>query len=374
MTDYSRDDIELRIQVSVPSDGIFVLGHSLLNGADILGDSYDWIVYQDELVEVTHTRRRDVTSGIFVRPVSNEASITIRATDLDPNVNPFIHPNTKIKLEWKPVADVYWQNCLTGFMTDVQTVYNYNGGSLINIQAEDMMRRLLNAPITSYTQVAQETWRTLNSIIPIAITAAGLDDAVYTPVFNQDFPYSASNHAALSYSNTTAGQIINDLMDMELGMLYFEGESLRFQWRSWESLTAHRGYTNNMDSFVSGYSSEYLFSTIFASLTSAPSVVYTKTNTDVSSFFGDITQTAQLNLASKQQLDQWIDSIIQWSPSVRISTFSTPYFVLPAMNDLVYIINDFTGQTTGVYQSFVESSVYVDPTSVSTSMTLFQPV
>ncbi len=374
MTTYSRSDIEVRVQVAVPQAGIFTLGQSLLNGSDVLGSAYQWDIYQDDLVEVSHTRRNDVTSGIFCRPVEQVATIVARSGQLDPNLNADIHPNTKIKLDWKPVVSGTWQNLITGYISAVQSQYNYQGNVVVTIEVEDMMRRFLNAPIASYTRTAQEIWSTLDNLVPLGFTAAGLDDTVYTPTFPNEFPFSAGIHGALSYTNTTVGAIINDLMDAELGLMYFAGERLWFESRNWQSDTIYEGYTKDFDNFTQGYSSEYLFSDIYAAITSAPTVVYSKSNTDVSSFFGTITQNVVVNLKDAIELDKWMISVVQYSPGIRVSDFSTPYFVPIMNNDLVKVIDDFTGKTDGVLQSIVESTITVDPTSVSTSMQLFQPV
>lgn len=379
MTEYSRQDVEFRLRVSVPTSGTFVLNYSLLGGSHVLGSSYDWVEYQDEIVEITHTRNKDFTSGIFMRPIANTASITLRAPDLDPNLNPYIHPNTRVILEWKPVISGTWESCLTGYIQEVESSYNYNGGSVITINAEDMMTRFLNAPISSFSAPSQPIWITFDSFIPQAFTAANLSDGVYSPSF-----VSSSNtkmqavNGALSYTDTTVGQIINDLVDMELGQVYFQniGSSIYLfaDQRDYAGYQTYNGFTSNFDNFTSGYSSDYLFSTIRASLTSAPGSVYTKTNSDVATFYGDITQSAELNLATTTDLDQWMSSIVQYSPGVRIKDFSTPYFVLPKMRDYVYIVNDFIGQTEGILQGFVSSTIYVSPTSVSTSMQLYQPI
>jgi hypothetical protein len=378
MTEYARQDVELRLRVSIPSAGTFVLNTSLLNGSDVLGSSYDWVDYQDEIVEINHTRNKDVTSGIFIRPIANTASIVLRAPELDPNLNPYIHPNTRVMLDWKPVVSGTWTNCLTGYIKEVDSTYNYNGGSIISIEAEDMMTRFLNAPIASFTAPSQPLWITWDTFAPLAIAAAGLDDGVYDPNDLGSITGMKAVNGALSYENTTVGRIVNDLVDMELGQVYFGTISgnvyLFFDQRDYPGYDTFNGYTTNFDSFTSGYSSDYLFSTIQASLTSAPATVYTRTNTDVANFYGDITQTAQLNLATTVDLDQWMASILQHSPGVRIKEFSTPYFVLPRMRDYVYIVNDFIGQTEGILQAIVSSTIYVTPTSVSTQMQLFQPV
>ena len=126
---YDRADVRMRIQVAVPQTGVFTLGRSVLNGSDVLGDGYQWDVYEDELVQVSQTSRIDVTSGISTRPIHNIASIIAQSTDLDPNLNPDIHPNSKIIVEYRTsdMSAGVWYGLLTGFITEVSSSYSHTG-------------------------------------------------------------------------------------------------------------------------------------------------------------------------------------------------------------------------------------------------------
>lgn len=370
---YSRKDIEFRIQVSVPQDGIFTLGQSLLNGTDVLGDAYQWDVYQDELVEITYQKNRDVTSGIFVRPSAETADVVVRTPDLNPNINADIHPNTKIKIDVKTIDDVDWVNLITGFISDVSVQYSYDAQPITFLGIEDGMTRLLNAPI-SYTRPAGLLSDTMDDFMPLAITAAGLTDSVYTYSWTTvpaAYTYYRSSHGALSYSDTTVGTILNDLMDAELGNVVLSGTTFIPRGRNANNSVYWVGNTTDFDTFEIGYNVDYLFSDIVASLTSAPGTYYTKSNTDVSSFFGTIRQQVSVNLKDSTELQSWMTSVIAQSPALRVLNYSIPKFV---PGDVVKITNDVAGETEPVVQEAVSLTIYVNPTSISTSMTLYQPV
>jgi len=370
---YSRSDVDFRIQVSVPQAGIFTLGQSLLNGSDVLGSAFQWDVYEDELVEISYTRSVDVTSGIFTRPTAAIADVLVRASALNPNLNADIHPNTKIKIDRKTVDDVDWVNLITGFISGVSVQYFYDAQPVISIGIEDAMNRLLNAPI-SYTRAAGTLSSTMDDFMPLAIAAANLDDTVYTFTWNTlpaAYTSYKSSHGALAYTNVTVGTILNDLMDAELGNVTLTETTFSPRGRDANNSTYWVGNTTDFDNFEIGYNIDYLFSDIIASLTSAPSVQYTKTNTDVSSFFGTIRQQVSVNLQDAAQLDQWMTSVIQRSPALRVLNFSIPKFV---PGSVVKITNDVAGETTPIVQEAVDLTITVDPTSISTSMRLYQPV
>jgi hypothetical protein len=374
---YKRSDVRVRIQVAVPQDGIFTLGVSTLNGSDVLGSAFQWDIYEDELVEVSQTAQIDVTSGISTRPLEQVATITAQTAELDPNLNADIHPNTKIKLEYQTsdMGPTEWTGLITGYITEVSSSYNYQGKSLVTIQVEDIMRRFMNAPLNTYTITAGTSiLDAVDALITAGIAAGGLDDTIYTPTFDKTLMYSVGFTGAKTYTNTNVGAVLNDLVDAELGMLYLDGEAFQWQERDIQFLTGYQGYTKKFDSWTIGYSPEYLFSQINASIYTAPATVYSKNNTDVSSFFGAIIQNFEVNLQNADQLDQWMTSVTQFSPGLRVSNFSTPFFVPAKLSDLIYIIDDFNGKTEGIYQKFVSREIYIDPTSVSTQMQLFQPV
>ena len=287
-----------------------------------------------------------------------------------------IHPNSKIIVEYRTsdMSAGVWYGLLTGFITEVSSSYSHTGRTLVTIEVEDMMRRLLNAPIVSFTITAgQTTSDVLDSLIPTAFTAAGLDDPLYTPVWNNTGDYAGIMGAA-SYTNTTVGAILADIVDAELGTLYFINEDLYWMWRDASYGDTYEGFTTDMDSFTIGYSPDYLFSQINASTTTTPGTVLTKTNTDVSSFFGDIVQSFSVNLQNSVELQKWMTSVTQYSPGIRISQFSTPFFVPAHPVNLIYITDDYNSKTTGIYQRFVSREVFIDANSLSTSMDLFQPV
>lgn len=377
MNEFKRSDVELRLQLSVPQAGIFTLGVSTLNGSDVLGDAYQWDVYDTDLVEVSLNRRNDVTSGIFFRAIANSASIVIRDASLDPNNNPYIHPNTKAKVDYRLNGGA-WTNYISGYITQVDSIYSYDAGILVQFEIEDMMTRFLNAPIDSFSEAGGTWYEMMNIIVYDAFTSASLTDSVYTASFSYPSPASdeifSSQFGALDYANTSAENIINDLMDAELGLLFFDGTVLRAYPRDWAVDTVYEANTTDFSSFRSGYSSDYLFSDIYASLASAPTVVLHKQNTDVAAFFGAIVQNYQLKLNSNSELEAWMASVVARSPGLAIQEFSIPRFVPMKNNHMTYIVNDFVGKTEGIYQSFVDSTIYLDATSVSTSMTLYQPV
>lgn len=370
---YSRNDVDFRIQVATPAAGIFTLGQSVLNGTDVLGDSYQWDIYSDELVEISFSNNKDVTSGIFTRPQAKTAEIRVRTSGLNPNLNPDIHPNTRIKLEVKTIDDVSFNSLLTGFINDVQVSYFHDAQPVITINMEDGMNRLLNAPI-SYTRAAGYLSTTMADFMPLAITAAGLSDPVYTYDYETIVPvYTGytSQHGALAYTNVTVGQILADLMDAELGNLYLSGTTFYPHGRDAYVSTYYVGNTSDFDTFEIGYNRDYLFSDIVVALTSAPTVQYTLNNSDVSSFFGNIVQNVTVNLQDVEELKRWMASVISRSPALRVTSFSIPKYVPGTM---VKITNDVAGETSSILQQAINSNIYVDPTSISTSMQLYQPV
>lgn len=377
-TVYQRKDIYFRFYLSQPDAGQFVLGTSKLNSTDVLGSNYTWVEYIDELAEIVLGRTTDVTSGIFMRATGNTAELLARSSTLDPYANAYVHPNAKIKIDWMDIGTGIWTNWLTGFINNIEVTYNQNAGTLVRLSCEDFMRRFRNTPIASYSHVAASTETIMADFVSTAFALSGLDDAVYTPYYRTATPDIVpsfySNLGAVSYTNTTAGAILDDFMDAELGNVYWEGEVMKIIPRG-QYATQYIAYTNDMDNFVGGYSMDYLISNIDASLTSAPGTVLSKNNTDVSNFYGYIPAIAQVNLASQDDLRQWMDSITQYSPQIRISNFSMPYFVPMNNKDVIKVVNNFLGETDSpIYQRFVSLNIYVDATSVSTQMSLWQPV
>lgn len=382
MTEYSRQDVDFRIQISRPADGIFVLGLSVLGGPDVLGDGYQWDVYDDTIVEMSLQRRNDVTSNLFLSPIENTAVVTLREPSLDPNINPFVHPNTKIKIDWLDVATSTWSNYLTGFVSEVDTVYNRDASNLVVIYAEDPMRRFLNTAVTSYTHAEDRLDTIMDDLVPILLTNSGLNDSVYTFDYNPTFyaePFTfrdafVSGVSALDYSDTVAGQIIQELMQVEIGSMYWDETSLKIIPRDTYG-SFYRGYSKDFDDFTAGYSTDYIFSTVQVSMTSAPDTYYAQTNPAVSGFFGEIVVSATLPFDTLDSLLTWLASITSYEPKPRIKEFSTPYFIPIKNNQVINVVNDYIGETSNDYYSlFTDCTITVTPDSVSTTMNLYQPL
>lgn len=206
----------IRVEYEIAASGSWIWGVSTWDGGDVWGDTTPSIGWTDllcESFEIIIKRGCNVDAGILVEPSQNQTTIRMQTADFDPFSKSVIHAGTpvRISVEADPVGDPgTWTVIYEGEVASFATTYDAEGLNIITISAQDSMTKWLNTRLATYSIAAGTS------------TATVIDDLVvgYWPGnWNLDTTYLATC-AATTYTDTTIGQVIRDILNTELGYLY----------------------------------------------------------------------------------------------------------------------------------------------------------
>lgn len=203
----------IRVEFEIATAGTWIWSVSTWDGGDTWGDSTPSVAWTDllcETFEISIDRGCDVDSGILVNPSQNQTVVRMQSVDYDPFVNGTIHAGTPLRITIDPDSTGTWQEIYVGKVQSFQTSYNAQGLNNIEFVAVDEMTAFLNTPLAAYSIAAGQT------------TAEIIDDLVvgyWTGSWYLDTNYLTTLEAT-TYTNTTIGEVINDVLNSELGYLY----------------------------------------------------------------------------------------------------------------------------------------------------------
>jgi hypothetical protein len=165
--DISKD---LKIELLLPQDGLFTLGISLLGGPDVLGSgsifilgesllgstdvlsnsarSFAWQNIECETAKVEISVGGAVEDAATFEPYPSTGSFVIQSSTFDPNNNPNIRANTKIRasVQTQDISRVLF----IGYIDTIDVTYYTSGLNLITINAFDLYKSIVNTRLDSF--------------------------------------------------------------------------------------------------------------------------------------------------------------------------------------------------------------------------------
>lgn len=169
-----------------------------------------WTDLLCETFFIESVRGCDVDSGILVNPSQNQTVVRMQSTSYDPFSNSTIHAGTPVRITVDPDGTGTWTTIYIGQVQSFKTSYTADGLNNIEFVAVDDMTAWLNTRLATYSITAGQT------------TASVIDSLVvgYWPGnWNLD-TNSLTTLAAKTYTDTTIGEVIKDVLNSELGYLY----------------------------------------------------------------------------------------------------------------------------------------------------------
>lgn len=203
----------IRVEFEIATAGTWIWSVSTWDGGDTWGDSTPSVAWTDllcETFEISITRGCDVDSGILVNPSQNQTVVRMQSVEYDPFVNGTIHAGTPVRITIDPDGTDTWQEIYVGKVQSFQTSYNAQGLNNIEFVAVDEMTAFLNTPLAAYAIAdGQTTADIIDSLVVGYWTGSWYLDTNYLTTLE-----------ATTYTNTTIGEVINDVLNSELGYLY----------------------------------------------------------------------------------------------------------------------------------------------------------
>jgi len=194
---------------------------SLSSYVEIVADSF----------EVDIDRGINVENGVFTEGSVGTANIKMVKSSLNDFLGtPGYKANDYIEVRYKPAPDSspsLYNYLFSGYIQNVSMAYVNESGTLqIEIVANDILKSFLNTQLASFSITGTTTQRSFRNCM-ISLSAA-INSSV---TFPQPYPFgidfvpagsggSSTTQSAFTWINTSSGEILNRILDAELGWIW----------------------------------------------------------------------------------------------------------------------------------------------------------
>jgi hypothetical protein len=219
---------------------------SISSYVEIVADSF----------EVDIDRGIDVENGVFTKGSIGTASVKMVKSSLNDFLNtPGYKANDYLEIRYKPRPDsapTLWTELFTGYIQNVSMNYINESGTLqIELTVNDVMKSFLNTQIPSFSITGTTTQRNFRNCM-INLAAAINTNLTFPSIFpgKIDFvPAGAGNsstvQAAFTWLNTSSGEILNRILDAELGWIWSAYRPNKVQYLARTDVASLRAITYN---------------------------------------------------------------------------------------------------------------------------------
>lgn len=219
---------------------------SLSSYVEIVADSF----------EVDIDRGIEVENGVFTEGSVGTANIKMVKSSLNDFLGtPGYKANDYIEVRYKPAPDSspsLYNYLFSGYIQNVSMNYVNESGTLqIEIIANDIMKTFLNTQLASYSitgTVTQRSFRNCMINLSAAINSSVTFPAPYS--FGIDFVPagaggSSTTQSAFTWINTSSGEILNRILDAELGWIWAGYAPNKVQYLARTDVASLRAITYN---------------------------------------------------------------------------------------------------------------------------------
>jgi len=310
--------------------GIFILGESLLGGDDVLGDSKALLWQSAETVVAAFDMSvgGSIDTAIYFQPEPGTARLTLQSYAWDPNVNKNIRTNTSIRLRIdNGTVD---HTLFTGYIDTIAVNYYPGGLNVIQINAYDIYKQIVNTRVASYDTTDYE----VGYITPLQSVERVLQDTGYAV---SDLSVDTAGKIPTGVrENIIAASILNESLEVGLGVLWVdqETEELVFTPRP-ENATGtgstivignNHGEPNHLclSDIVVAADADTIFNSLKVTLASDDTVSVALQDTDSIELYGESSADVTVNVLDEEDLTRWAGDVFSQAPNKLVKQVETP--------------------------------------------------
>lgn len=315
----------------------FTLNESLLGGTDVLSDGIEAFTWREANCVVSNVEISQggaIQDSLYFQPEPATASLTLQSYAFDPTVNSNIRANTKIRV--RVTSDQIDRTIFQGYIDTINVTYYVNDLNLIQIEAVDIYKSLVNTRIPTFdTTGSPEGWVTPNDVFEELANTTGITlSPMSKPLIDVRIPEQLSEDVG-------AAQIINDTLSSSLSILWVDQdtEQLVVQPRPTSQDGTATTFTVGNNHPVTPSSDPYhlcmseisvfsdadsVFNSLSLSLTSDPEIVVIRTDPDLIGLYGQSSIALDLNLFEASDLETWADNVFFQTPTKLVRSVTTP--------------------------------------------------
>lgn len=307
--------------------GDFILGYSLLGGTDTLGDGtgdyqFSWQPIECSVSKLDIGLGGSQLAGIEYTAQPSNLSFEIQSWTLDPNNNSGVRNGTGIRVRVEKGATTYV--LFTGFIEAMTVRYRPDAPNLIQGTAFDSYKRLANQRITYDTTGSTDT---VTEVLGLIASNSGYTvDPANDP--------GAILMAGRSETAVTQGELIKDILDTQLGLLWLDPATGRIEYRDRPQVLAAATYSigNNhsdadhwcMSDLTVNQNPDDLVNSVKVTMTTDSNTSLTRENLDSIQLYGRLAYDATVNAANTTELQKWLDLAFLEKPRNLVQDVTTP--------------------------------------------------
>jgi hypothetical protein len=310
--------------------GVFILGESLLGGTDVLGDSKALLWQSAETVVSAFDMSvgGSIDTAIYFQPEPGTARLTLQSYAWDPNVNKNIRTNTAIRLRIdNGTVD---HTIFTGYIDTISVNYYPGGLNVIQINAYDIYKQIVNTRIASYDTTDYE----VGYITPLQSVERVLQDTGFVV---SDLSVDTAGKIPTGLRNDIiAASVLNESLEVGLGVLWVdqESEELVFTPRP-ENATGtastlvignNHGEPNHLclSDIVVAADADTIFNSLKVTLASDDLVSVALQDTDSIQLYGESSADVTVNVLDEEDLTRWAGDVFSQAPNKLVKQVETP--------------------------------------------------
>lgn len=229
-----------------------------------------WTSIQAETYEVEIDRGIMLEKGVLARPDIGTARIELIKPSLSDFVgSPGYNVNMPIRIRYQPNPDTNpttWRIIFYGTISNIFMGYDVTAKKLkITIQADDFMKILSNTRLSSFSITGTTTQRSFRNVMASLDSSINAIDSRFNLV-QDGTGGSAAVFSANTFTDVIAGEVLNQLIDAELGWVYSERTSANTMYMtradintkqatawSGSALTVSNQHSNSVDHICMNY-------------------------------------------------------------------------------------------------------------------------
>ena len=366
--------------------GQFIIGDSLLGGADLLGaTAFSW----QDLACSTALAQIEVGGSIqdqlYFQPSPAAASLTLQTYQFDPSTNTAFRPGVpvRVRIEKGAVDQIIW----TGIVESIGGSYTIDGNNLLQIKAFDSMNRLMNTRIPEFDSDNVDGF--VSPYEQLELVAEQFGTSMHST--------SVDNGGEIPSQllvDVIPNALIYDAIQVGLGLFWLDPVTSEFVFvprptglGAIPEGTFIIGNDHTADNHLcmtdirTLSDGDVVFNSLRVELASDNATYVLIENPDSIQLYGKYAKDVTLNTTDQAELTRWANSVFNQSPTNLVESVETltldrqgtvtgAAFLLPG--ELIGV--DFSQNTLEIndYYTITKVSHYIDPNNWLTTLDLWK--
>jgi hypothetical protein len=363
---------DVKVEMLLPQDvnNVFVLGISLLDGTDVLGDdSAGTLAWQNLACEINRVQTSiggSIASNVFYQANAGTATMQMQSWEFDPANYSYIRPSTpvRIRVSRGGYSFILW----TGFVDNIDVTYAPDQPNQITIQATDIWALAVNRRM----DYEPADYVIDNFILPSEAMAAACDIVSGSGDFsiNYDGFYGVEQPAMTlnpAY-NSTFGAVVANALNSGLGFIYFDPneDALIYRPRAVSGVPVYTVGNNHgepdhlcMADLSMATKSQDIYNNVLVTqkfdspFTPPFSLLYK--NQDSIDLYGERSDDFSVDLETGADATKWADLVFAEKPVTIVEQVVTP--AVNRLGDLTEAVEFMPADFVGVYYVTDEMNV-----------------